>query len=89
MLIISAKDNKDSRWKTNAKTTTTTKKKQNKGDGSYSERVRDKWFYWAFKFGFLQSICKASLIFKSKLELAISIILNERIIWVKVYWGGV
>ena len=65
------------------------KKKQNKGDGSYSERVRDKWFYWAFKFGFLQSICKASLIFKSKLELAISIILNERIIWVKVYWGGV
>ena len=29
------------------------------------------------------------LIFKSKLELAISIILNERIIWVKVYWGGV
>ena len=52
-------------------------KKQYKEDGSYSRR-RDKWFYWAFKLGFLQSICKASLIFKSNLELALSIILKER-----------
>ena len=42
-----------------------TKKKQNKGDGSYNKRVRDKWFCWAFKLGFLELICKASLIFKS------------------------
>ena len=47
----------------------TKKKKKNKGDRSYSERVRDKWFCWAFKSGFLQLICKASLIFKSNLEL--------------------
>ena len=45
----------------------TKKKKKNKGDGSYSERVRDKWFCWAFKSGFLQLICKASLIFKRHL----------------------
>ena len=32
----------------------------------------------AFKLGFLQLICKASLIFKSKLDLALSIILKER-----------
>ena len=40
--------------------------------------LRDKWFGWAFKLGFLQLICKASLIVKSNLELALSIILNER-----------
>ena len=49
-----------------------------KGDGSYSKRVRDKWFCWAFKLGFLQLIRKASLIFKSNLELALSITLKER-----------
>ena len=49
-------------------------KKQNKGDGSYSERVRDKSFCWAYKLGFLQLICKASLIIKSNLGLALSII---------------
>ena len=38
---------------------------KNKGDKSYSERVRAKWFCCAFKLGFLQLICKASLIFKS------------------------
>ena len=53
-------------------------RKKKKGDGSYSERVRDKWFCWAFKLGFLQLICKASLIFKSNLELALSIILKQR-----------
>ena len=32
----------------------------------------------SFKLGFLQLICKASLIFKSNLELALSIILKQR-----------
>ena len=53
----------------------TTKEKQtkierSKGNRSYSGRLRAKWFYCAFKLGFLQLICKASLIFKSNLELA-------------------
>ena len=53
----------------------TTKQKQtkierSKGNRSYSERLRAKWFYCAFKLGFLQLICKASLIFKLNLELA-------------------
>ena len=54
------------------------KRKQQMGDASYSESVRAKWFCCAFKLGFLQLICKASLIFKSNLELALSIILKER-----------
>ena len=45
---------------------------------SYSGRVRAKWFSCAFRLGFLQLICKASLIFKSNLELALSIILKQR-----------
>ena len=61
----------------------TTKEKQTKaersnGNRSYSERVRAKWFCCAFKLGFLQLIYKASLIFKSNLELALSIILKQR-----------
>ena len=52
--------------------------KRTRGDRSYSERVRGKWFCCAFKLGFLQLICKASLIFKSNLELALSIVLNQR-----------
>ena len=55
-----------------------TKTKRSKGNKSYSERVRAKWFCWAFKLGFLQLICKASLIFRSNLELALSIILKQR-----------
>ena len=57
------------------------KTKQNyrtRGEGNYSEKVRDKWFCLAFKLGFLQVICKASSIFKSNLELVLSIILKER-----------
>ena len=61
------------------------KKKKNKSrktqrnDASYPESVRPKWFCCAFKLGFVQLICKASLIFKSNLELALSIIiLKER-----------
>ena len=55
-----------------------TKTEKNKGDKSYSERVRAKWFCCAFKLSFLQLICKDSLIFKSNLELALSRILKER-----------
>ena len=45
---------------------------------SYSETVRAKWFCCAFKLGFVQLICNAPLIFKSNLELVLSIILKER-----------
>ena len=62
---------------------TTTKEKQtkterSKGNRSYSERVIAKWFCCAFKLGFLQLMWKASLIFKSNLELALSIISKQR-----------
>ena len=53
-------------------------KKRTRGDKSYSERVRAKLFCCVFKLGLLQLICKASLIFKSNLELALSIILKQR-----------
>ena len=93
MSIISVIDNENKRWKRNTHTHTNThtythtntqtnkqtkKTKKNKWDGSYSERVRAKWFCYAFKLGSLQVICKASMIFKSNLELALSIILKER-----------
>ena len=63
----------------------TTKEKQTKterwkGNKSYSESVT-VWpfkFSRAYKLGFLQLICKASLIFKSHLELALSIILKRK-----------
>ena len=55
-----------------------TKAERSNGNRSYSESVRAKWFCCAFKLGFLQLICKASLIFKSNLELALSIILKQR-----------
>ena len=53
-------------------------RKERRGDTSYSKSVRSKWFCCAFNLGFLQLICKASLIFKSNLELALSIILKEK-----------
>ena len=49
-----------------------TKAERSKGNRSYSETVKAKWFCCTFKLGFLQLICKASLIFKSNLELALS-----------------
>ena len=55
-----------------------TKTERSKENRSYSERVRAKWFSCAFKLGFLQLICKASLICKSNVELALSIILKQR-----------
>ena len=54
------------------------RKEQKVGDRSCSERVRAKLFCCAFKLGFLQLICRASLIFKSNLELALSFILKQR-----------
>ena len=67
------------------KKTTTTKQRQNKQeqkrgtkDRSYGGRVRAKLFCCAFKLGFLRLICKASLIFKSNVELPFSIILKQR-----------
>ena len=62
----------------------TQKKKKNEdrkkqmSDASYSESVRAKWFCCAFKLGLVQLIYKASLIFNSNLELALSIVLNKR-----------
>ena len=77
MLIISVRDYENNKWRRNAEQKTT-KTEKNKGDKSYSERVRAKWFCCAFKLSFLQLICKDSLIFKSNLELALWIILKER-----------
>ena len=54
-----------------------TKTERSKGNRSYNERVRAKWFCYDFKLGFLQLICKASLTLKSNLELALSIILKQ------------
>ena len=53
-------------------------RKEQRTDASFSESVRAKWFCRAFKLDFLKLICEASLIFKSNLELALSIILKER-----------
>ena len=46
-------------------------KKKKRQKQSHKERVRAKWFCYAFKLGFLQLMCKSSLIFKSNLELAL------------------
>ena len=79
MPIISVIDNENNKQNRNTKNKTKqTKTKNYKWGGSYIERLRAKWFCFAFKLGFLQLICKASLIFKSNLELALSIILKQR-----------
>ena len=54
-----------------------TKRERSKGNRSYSERVRAKSFYCAFKLGFFQLICKGFLGFNSNLELALSITLKQ------------
>ena len=76
MSDIMGKKNERERGKKN-KNKNKDRKKQRSGV-SYSESVRAKWFCCAFKLGFIQLICKASLIFKSNLELALSVILKER-----------
>ena len=48
------------------------KKKRNRA--SYSESVRAKWFFCSSKLGFDQLIFEVSLISKSNLELALSVI---------------
>ena len=53
-------------------------RKEQRCDTTYRERVRPNWFCCAFKLGFLQLICKSSLIFKSKVRWALSINLKER-----------
>ena len=55
----------------------TTKEKQTKTERCSSERVTAKWFYYVFKLGFIQLIYKGSLIFKSNLQLPLSIILKQ------------
>ena len=55
-----------------------TKTERSKGNRSYSDRVRAKLFCCPCKLGFLKLICKASLIFKSNLALALSVILKQR-----------
>ena len=54
-----------------------TEKKEQRNDASYRESVIAKWLCCAFKLGFLQLICKASLVIKSNLELALSVILKK------------
>ena len=57
------------------------KTKQNKKEQveqKYSKRVRAKWFCCGFMLRFFQLTCKASLIFKLNLLLALSVILKER-----------
>ena len=83
MLIISVRDNENNRWKGNENNNSNNnnnnkKTEKARGDRSYSERVRAKLFCCAFKLGFVQLICKASSVFKSNLELALSIILKQR-----------
>ena len=70
MLIISVRDNENNRWKRKNKKN----RKEQRSDASYSESVRAKWFCCMFKLGFLQLICRASLNFKTNLELALLII---------------
>ena len=70
--------------------TTKDKKKTETSNGnrSSSEGVRAKWFCCDFKLGFLQLICKVSLIFKSNLELALYI-LKQRELYESEHVGAV
>ena len=56
-----------------------TKTERSKGNRSYSERVSTNWFCCAFKLGFLQLICKASLIFKPNLSSVVNYFKTKRI----------
>ena len=67
-IIVERETQKQTNKQTNKKTN---KDKKEHGGGSYSKRVRAKWFCWTFKLDFLQLVCKASLIFKSNLELTL------------------
>ena len=52
--------------------------KQSKGAEAIAKVWETNNFFLALKLGFLELICKASLIFKSNLELALSTILKQR-----------
>ena len=79
MPIISVRDNEYNRQiKAKKSKQQQTKNRKEQGGRSYSKRVRAKWSCCALKLGFLQLVCKASLIFKSNLEIALSIILKEK-----------
>ena len=87
MPIINVRHTGNNRSKKKTKKTKQKKQKQRQKEekkkrsgASYNENVRGKWFRCAFKLGFVESICKASLIFKSNLESALLIISRERII---------
>ena len=55
-------DERETQKKSKTKQTNKERQQRTKGDRSYSERVRAKWFCCAFnKSGFLQLICKTSL----------------------------
>ena len=73
------KEKRKEKTKIKSKANKQTKTEKVRGwDRSYSESMRDKLFCCAFKLSFLQLICKASLTFKSNLQLDLTIILNQR-----------
>ena len=81
IITVKDKDNGNNRWKRNSQkklNNQTNKDRKEQGNRSYSESVRAKWFCCASKLGFLQLIYKASSIFKTNLELALSIILKQK-----------
>ena len=66
------------------------RQKRARGDRSYTERVRAKSICCAFKLGFLQLICKASLIFEVEYRVSfINYVKTKRIILVKACCGEV
>ena len=78
MELINERDKKNPTKKQQRKQNKNKDRKMQRSGARYSESVRAKWFCCALKLGFVQSICKASLIFMSNLELALSIVLKER-----------
>ena len=89
MPIISVRDNESDRWKRNTnKRSKKNKDRKSKGVRG-TEAVVKGWqlngFSVHFELGFSQLIGKAVLIFKSILELALSIILKERELYESKY----
>ena len=83
MKIIDERETQKTKTKNKSKQTKT---KKNKWDGSNSETDLNN---FAVRKGFFQLICKSSLIFKSNLELPLSIILKEKNYTSKTCCGGV
>ena len=75
---MKTKDKRELQKTTKEKQTKTEISKRNR---SYSESVRAKWFCCGSELVFLQLIYKASLIFKSNLELDLSNILKLRVLY--------